>query len=446
MKSRLWSEAAALVLAVCFSGPALNAQGQGTYALRDARLVTVSGPVIEHGTVVIRDGLLLDAGENVAVPADAWVIECKGLTIYPGLIDALSTLGLSGSASASSNGGRGRGAAPARGPEDRPSNTSWIRAADDISPTASVIGTARSGGFTTAVVFPNQNIFSGQGSVIDLAGERAGDMVVADSAGQFITLRTSGFRSYPGSLMGVIAYIRQIYLDADHYQLAKSIYEKHPQGLPRPAYDRDLEGVIASPRVLLPAERQVEVLRMLALAKELKLNAVLYGGHEAWKAADELRAANIPVLISLRWPQGAPGDDPAHEDPLRVLELRDKAPSSPAVLAKAGVKFAFYSDNISTPAELMRNARKAIDAGLSPADAIRAMTLSPAEIFGVADRLGSIDKGKIANLVVTDGDIFAERAKVKYVFVDGVKFEPLPENPTPGRGGRGAIASMEQER
>ena len=108
---------------------------------------------------------------------------------------------------------------------------------------------ARNGGFTTAVTFPNSNIFSGQGSVLDLAGERAGQMVVSEAVGQLIILKTNGFRSYPGSLMGTIAYVRQIYLDADHYKLAKSIYEKHPQGLQRPAYDRTLEGVIASPRV-----------------------------------------------------------------------------------------------------------------------------------------------------------------------------------------------------
>src|SRR5579884_814016 len=104
MKLRLRPEAVALVVAFCFSGPALNAQGQGVYALRDARVVTVSGPVIEHGTVVLRDGLILDAGENIPVPAGAWVIDCKGLTVYPGLIDALSTWGLSGSSPAPANG------------------------------------------------------------------------------------------------------------------------------------------------------------------------------------------------------------------------------------------------------------------------------------------------------------------------------------------------------
>ncbi len=437
----------------------LQAQAPGTYALQDARIVRVSGPIIEHGTIVLRDGLIESVAESAAppevtLPKDAWVIDCKGLTVYPGLIDALSTWGLTNTPApaAGATGGRGgRGqvgapagpafigpGSPARGPEDRPLNTSWLKAVDQIFPTDSHIEAARNGGYTTAVTFPNGNIFSGQGSVIDLAGERAGQMVVADAVGQFITLRTNGFRSFPGSLMGTIAYIRQIYLDADHYRLARSIYEKHPQGLPRPEYDRTLEGVLSSPRVLLPATRDVEIERMIALARELKLNAVLYGGHEAWRAASLLKQTNTPVLLSLRYPEKARDADPAESEPVRVLELRDKAPTAPGALAKEGVRFAFYSDGVATPKELMRAVRKAIDAGLRSEDALRALTLSAAAIYGVEDRIGSIDKGKIANLVVADGDLFADKTKVRYVFVDGAKFEPRPEEPAARPGGRGA--------
>jgi imidazolonepropionase-like amidohydrolase len=431
-------------------------QAPGVYALKDARIVRVSGPVIERGTVVVRDGLIESVGENGTVPAtvpgDAWAIDCKGLTVYPGLIDALSTWGLTNTPTGR-GGGRGPAtpapaaappatatpATPARGPEDRPLSTAWLKAVDQIFPTDSHIETARNGGYTTAVTFPNGNIFSGQGSVIDLAGERAGQMVVAESVGQFVTLRTNGRGGgFPGSLMGSIAYIRQIYLDADHYKLAKSIYEKHPQGLARPAYDRTLEGVLASPRVLLPATRDVEIERMLALAKELKLNAVLYGGHEAWRAADLLKQTDTPVLLSLKYPEKARDADPAENEPLRVLELRDKAPTSAGALAKAGVRFAFYSDGVATPKELMAAVKKAIDAGLPPADAVRALTLSAAAMYGVDDRIGSIDKGKIANLVVTDGDLFESKTKIKYVFVDGAKFEPPVEEPAVRPGGRGA--------
>ncbi|MDQ1472577.1 MAG: hypothetical protein QOJ99_4057, partial [Bryobacterales bacterium] len=395
------------------TGLPLSAQGRGAYALRDAKIVRVSGPVIEHGTVVVRDGLIEAVGENLTPPADAWVIDCKGLTIYPGLIDSLSNWGLTNTppaATAAGGGGRGgRGGAvvvtptptgnpaalaaltapPSRGPEDRPSNAAYLKAADQLFPTDRAIETARNGGFTSAVTFPTGNIFSGQGTVIDLAGDRAGDMVIAEAIGQLVTVpaggRGGGGRSYPGSLMGVFAYIRQIYLDSEHYKLARSIYEKHPQGLARPAYDRTLEGVLASPRVLLPATRDVEIERMLAFAKELKLNAVLYGGHEAWRSADSLKKAGVPVLLSLKYPEKAADSDPATEESLRVLELRDKAPTSAGALAKAGVRFAFYSDGLGTPRDLMRAVRKAVDAGLTSEAALRAMTLTPAEIYGVSD-------------------------------------------------------------
>jgi len=418
-----------------------NAQTPGTYVLRDARIVRVSGPVIERGAVVVRNGLIEAVGDNVAPPAGAWVIDCSGLTVYPGLIDALSTWGLPGAAAAlAAPAGRGGAAqagaqAPAGGPEDRPSNVSWTKAADQIVLTDRSIQTARNGGYTTAIAFPRGNIFSGQGSVINLAGERPGQMVISDSVGQLISLRTAG-RGFPGSLLGSIAYVRQIYLDADHYKLARSIYEKHPEGLRRPAYDRALEGVLESSLVLLPAGNQVEIERMVALAEELKLKAVLYGVPEAWRAAELLKRANMPVLVSLKYPEKARDADPALDEPIRVLQLREKASSTAGALAQAGVKFAFYSDGLTNPRDLMRAVKKAIDAGLSSDAAIRALTLAPAEIYGVGNRIGSIDKGKIANLVVTDGDLFAEKTKTRYVFVDGNKFEPLPEEPAarPGRG------------
>jgi imidazolonepropionase-like amidohydrolase len=410
----------------------LSGQTPDSYVLRDARVVPVSGPVMERVTVVIRGGLIEAVGQNVAAPPGAWIIDCQGLTVYPGLIDALSTWGLP------SGGGGRNGGPPAKGPEDRPLNASWTKAADQIVPAERSIQTARDAGFTTAVVFPNGNIFSGQGSVVNLAGDRAGQMVVADSVAQYVTLRTSGGRGYPSSLLGSIAYVRQIYLDADHYKTARAVYDQHPEGLPRPAYDRALEGVLASPRVLLPAEHEIEFARVLALAKDLKRNAVLYGGHEAWQAVDLLKQAQTPVLVSLKYPVKARDADPAEDEPLRVLQFRDKAPSAAGALARAKVKFAFYSDGVTNPRDLMRALKKTMDSGLNADDAIRALTLSAAEIYGVADRLGSIEKGKIANLVVSDGDLFAEKTKVKYTFVDGAKYEPLSDEPAQRPAGRGA--------
>jgi imidazolonepropionase-like amidohydrolase len=424
-----------------------SAEGPQVFAIRNARIVPVSKPPIEKGTVVIRDGLIDAVGANVDPPADAWVIDGAGLTVYPGLIDALSAWGIPGSppVTGATRSGTSARATPAvatpdstptvpaiSGPEDRPSNTSYLRAADQIVATDRSIGAAREAGFTTAITFPTANIFAGQGVIFNLAGERPGGMILSPSAGMYISIPPGapgrGARTFPGSLMGVIAYIRQIYLDADHYKLANQIYASHPQGLQRPAYDRTLVAVLESRRILLPASRAVEVDRMVRFGQELKRSTVLYGGAEAWRSADLLRQAKTPVLVSLKWPERLPTADPESPDALRVLEMRAEAPSTPGALAKAGVKFAFYSDGITNPKDVAKAVKKAIDAGLAPADAVRAMTLSAAEIYDVADRLGSIDKGKIANLVVTDGDLFQDRTKVKYVFVDGMKFEPPPDS------------------
>jgi imidazolonepropionase-like amidohydrolase len=304
-----------------------------------------------------------------------------------------------------------------------------VRAADLVRPTDRRLESVRAEGFTTAVTFPPRGIFSGQGAIVNLAGEKTGDMVVAENAGQYVTFITSpGFGGgFPNSLMGVIAYVRQVYLDAEHYRLAKQFYNAHASGTHRPEYDRALEGVLDSPRVLLPATRRIDVDRLLRFASELHLKALLYGLPEGYRSADLFKNANAAALVSLRWPERARESDPDEIDTLNVLELRDRAPSTPAALAKNGVKFALYSGGIDRRADLVHAVKRALDAGLSQDDALRAMTLSPAEIYGVADRLGSIEKGKIANLVVTKGDLFEERTHVTYVFVDGVKFEPVEE-------------------
>jgi imidazolonepropionase-like amidohydrolase len=424
----------------------LFCQSTSIFAIRNARIIPVSGPVIQKGTVVVRDGLIESVGTGVTPPADAWVIDGEGLTVYPGLIDSLSNWGLPQVAPPGQRSG-GRGPAPgpaptpgppaqapqqpppARGPEDRPSNTSWVQAADIAQTSDRRIEAARNAGFTSAVSFPARGIFAGQGAVLNMAGEKQGQMVVASPAGLYLSLTTAGFSSYPGSLMGVIAYIRQIYLDADHYQKSKEAYARNAIGMKRPEYDRALEGVLSAPRVLLPATRMVEMDRMIRFARELKTPVILYGGHEGYRAADLLKKSDATILVNLRWPERARDGDPDDVPTYRQLEIWENAPSTPSALAKAGVRFALYSGGIENPRDVIRAVKKAMDAGLSAEQALRAMTLAPAEIYGVADRLGSIERGKIANLVVTSGDLFQESTRVKYVFVDGVKFEPAPEQP-----------------
>jgi hypothetical protein len=245
--------------------------------------------------------------------------------------------------------------------------------------------------------------------------------------------------------MGTISYIRQLYLDAEHYKRAKAYYAAHPKGTPRSEYDRAIEGVLASPRILLPATRRVDVDRMLRFAAELKQPAVLYGVPEGYCSADLLKKHNANVLVNLKWPDKTADSDPTDPGVRQVLEVRDKAPSTPGVLAKNGVHFALYTGGFTNRSEWLKAVKRALDAGLSADDALRAMTLSAAEIYGVADRTGSIEPGKIANLVVTKGDLLNEQSKVQYIFVDGIKFEPVPETSAPGNRANRPSTEGEQQ-
>jgi len=416
-------------------------------AIQDARIVTGAGAVLEKGTVVLERGLIREVGAAVTVPKGAWVIDAKGLTVYPGLIDAMSTLGLEQAAPAAAAGGRGGqaaatpGAAAAPrswGPEDRPGTNSWVKAADLVKPSAPKVEAARAAGFTTAVTFPRTGIVAGRGAVVNLGGETGGEMVVDADAGMMLTLTPAGYSGFPNTQMGMFAYWRQLWIDAAHYKAVKAAYEKAPGTVERPKYDRALEGVGDVKRVAMPAPGPMQALRMLKVASDLKTPAVLYNVAEGWRMAEELKKSGTPVVLNVKWPTKERDTDPAQEESYKALELRDKAPTAPGVLASAGVKFAVSTDGLDAPKDAIKALKKAIDVGLKKEDAIRALTLSAAEIYGVEAKLGSIERGKIANLVVTNGDLFDERTKVQMVFVDGVKYLPPAEAPQMGPGGAGA--------
>jgi hypothetical protein len=411
------------------------------YAIRDARIVPVTGSVIERGTIVLSDGLIAAVGPSVTVPPEAEVIDGTGLTVYPGLIDALTTIGLPRSQRARpaeetdpSPSSASTPSQPRRplshGPEDRPGSTPWALAADSLQDDDTRIGEWRSAGFTAAIVASSRGILPGQASVVNLAGERPRDMVVASSVALPVSLAPlERAASFPGSLMGVLAYVHQTFLDARHGMAAEEAYEKTSRGQKRPEYDRTIEAlseVLAQQRpVLLPATSRPQILRMLDFARALELNAAIYGAHGAYEVADVVAARKVPVLVSLKWPEQAKDADPEQDVSLRVLRFQDRAPSTPVALTKAGVKFAFYSDGLGTPKEVLKNLRRALDAGLTREAALRAFTQDAADIFGVGDRLGSLETGKIANVLVTEGELFDEKSKVALVFVDGQKFEPV---------------------
>jgi hypothetical protein len=407
------------------------------FAIRGAKVVPVSGPPIENGTVVISRGIITAVGKDVAIPPEAWVIDGKGLTVYPGLIDSFTDVGIPAAApSAGEAGGPRHPQETSRGPQDRPRSTPWRSAADEVSLSDKRIETWRTAGFTTVVSAPKGGFFPGRAAVLDLSGEHAGDLVVKSPVAIPLSLQTSGdFGSgFPDSLMGVLAYVHQVWLDADWSIKAQATYEKNPRGVERPRYDRT-EAALADAfedraLVLIPGNNSVQLRRALELVDRWHVNGVLYGGQMAYEVAPEITAKKLSVLVNLKWPETEKDTDPEDKPSLRTLQFRDRAPSSPGVLAKNGVKFGFYSGGIAVPKDILKTVKKSIDAGLAPDAALRALTLSPAEIFGVADRLGSIENGKIANLVVADGDLFEEKTKIKMIFVDGRKYEPHePEKP-----------------
>src|SRR5467141_134806 len=428
---------AAVGVALLGSARAAAQGGEPQYfAIRGATVVPVSGPRLENATVIISRGVIKAVAKDATIPDEAWVIEGKGLIVYPGFIDSFSDVGIPVAPAPSGGEGSSHPQPPAsRGPEDRPGATPWRSGADEASLSDKRVETWRSAGFTTVISAPKGGMFPGRAALLDLAGERNGDMVVKTPVAVPVSLQPAGcFGSFPGSLMGSIAYVRQVWLDTDWSTKSQAIYEKNPRGVARPRYDRTDEALAdaleAHALVLIPANNTTQIRRAFDLADRWHVNAVLYGGQMSYELANEIAAKKLPVLIDLKWPEADKDADPDEVPSLNTLRFRDRAPSSPSALAKAGVKFAFYSGAITSPKDMLKAAKKSIDAGLSADAAIRAFTITPAEIFGVADRLGSIENGKIANLVVADGDLFEEKTKIKMVFVDGRRFEIRePEKP-----------------
>ena len=446
VRSRLPVAVLALFLVALSLNLNTNAQRSAvdTYAITNARLVTVSGPVIEHGTLVIRNGLIAAAGADVHAPPDARVIDGTGLTVYPGLIDSYTDLGLP-EPSPSPPPATGLAAfLPLPSPSPRGPNSTQppglqpeVMVEDVIRTGGTEIESSRSIGITTALTSPRTGIWMGQSALINLSGETPQQMILRSPVAMHV-----GFTPlrgiYPGSLLGVFSTLRQMMLDAQRYRDSMAIYERNPRGTRRPDADRSLAALIPvvdgrMPVVML-VNTEREINRALDLASEFKLRLIIAGGREADRVAERLAKQNVPVLLSLNLPKRTtPAIPEADPEPLRVLRERVEAQQTAGKLLKAGVRFGFQSGSLSDITELMPNARRVIENGLPAADAVRAFTIWPAQILGVESQLGSIEAGKIANLTVTRGDLFARDMRVAHVFIDGRPVDLRPPAGGPSR-------------
>jgi imidazolonepropionase-like amidohydrolase len=394
--------------------------------------------------------LIAAAGANVSAPPDARVIDGAGLTVYPGLIDSYTNLALPEAAPQTAVGGGGGGGVAfllqqANAP--RPSGPNSTKPAglqpetmdEDVIRTGSPdVESARNVGFTTALTLPRTGIWMGQSALINLNGETPQQMIVRSPVAMHVGF-TPLRGGYPGSLMGVFATLRQMMLDAQRYRDSLAIYDRSPKGVRRPDTDRSLAALIpvinGTMPVVMMANTEREITRALDLATEFKLKLIIAGGRESDRVTDRLVKQNVPVLLSLNLPRRTTAAMPeAEPEPLRVLRERVAAQQTAGKLAKAKVRFAFESGSLANPADILVNAGRTIENGLSSEDALRAFTIWPAEILGVSNQLGSLEVGKIANLTITRGDIFDRNSRITNVFIDGkpVDLRPAPVPPGPG--------------
>lgn len=429
------------------------------YAIKNATIVTVTGGTIQKGVIVIRNGLIHAVGADVPVPADARVIDAAGMTVYPGLIDAHTAYGVRQEAPAGGGQGRGGGAptgdpiqmimAQMSAPPSSAGLLPEVTVVDQLQVAETTFDQQRAAGITTALTAPRTGVFQGQSAIINLGTDAAEKLVLKAPAALNVGLgsgRGFGGGGYPGSAMGVLAFLRQSFLDAQHYREEWNRYNKNPRGLQRPQVNKSLAAlqpvINGEMPVVITAASQREIERAVSLAEEFKLKYIVSGARESYLIPDYLKSKGATVLLSLSFPQKPAGLDDPESESLRTLRDRADAPKAAAALHKAGVKFAFTSGTLARPADFIVNAARAIEAGLPKDEALKAMTIYPAQIFGLGEQLGSIEKGKIANLVIAGGDLFAKDTKVKHVFVDGKPFEikaaetPRPGGP-PSGGGRG---------
>ena len=400
---------------------------RGVYAIRNARIVPVSGPEIARGTIVIgADGRIQAVGTDVAVPSGAQTTDASGLSVYPGMMDAGTNMGLAEIP---------QGANATVDVAEVGSFNPNAQAMWGINPHSAHIGVTRVVGITHVLSSPNGGLISGQSAVINLAGWTVPEMTIVPKAALVINLPRAGFSFGRGGFQALMARINQgaesdpdrlrerqldsirtLLRDAEAYGRAIDAYARD-RSLPRPQHDVILAALVPAVRgqmpVLFTAERASEIRAAVEFAREMTLKPIILGGRDAWQVTDLLKQHDVPVLLSTVM------DLPSRED-----DPYDVNFSAPAKLQRAGVRFAITSgDGGAEARNLPYTAGMAAAFGLPRDAALRSVTLSPAQILGLGDRLGSIEVGKMANLVVTDGDVLEARTKVRALFIDG---RPIP--------------------
>jgi imidazolonepropionase-like amidohydrolase len=415
---RLIALSAALL---CVSSPAPAQEKSATYAITHAKVFTLTGAPIDDGTVVIRDGKISAVGANAEIPAGAQIIDAKGLQVYPGLFDSITQMGLSEISAVS---------ATVDSSETGAFNPDVV-AAEAILPSSQHIPVTRAAGITEVLAVPASGgfdsqgasgILGGQASAIRLAGWTINDMLLKKSVAMVLNWPEIKTQSFDFSAFAI---------KNKPYSEAKQEYEKNVNELTdwldrarhyalavghggRADFQRDLklEALIPVTRGELPvlvfADKARDIRNAVEFCDKQKLKMILAGGSEAYKLKDLLRSKAIPVILR-----------PMLTDPTGEDDPYDRLLSQPAELSAAGVRFAFGSFDNSFARRLGQQAANAVSHGLPYDEALKAVTLYPAQIFNLADQIGTLATGKSANIIVTTGDPLELTTDVRYLFING---------------------------
>ena len=436
-----------------------------TYAITNVNVVQAPGKKVDMATVLIKDGLITAVGKGVAIPADAIVIKADSMYVYAGFIDGLSRVGVT---KPKEEVGRDRVKDPGNPAPERAGITPQNDVRGSLNASDKSIEDLRNIGFTVAQVVPYGNLLPGQGSIVLLGGKSADQMVLVSNSSLYSEL--SGANGvYPNTTMAVMAKWRELYRQASQAKSYQSLYASNRVGLERPGSDRVLEAFypVIDQRipVLFKSEKMLDAHRIITLKNDLGFSLMLADVKEGWPVLSKIKVSGAKVFLSLDLPEEAKKDDKksggksdkkadstkAKEvaKPKTAADLERDAlekrkseaianyTTQASVFNKAGVSFGFSSLS-AKPKDIPANLRRMIAAGLSEDAALAALTTAPAQLLGLSDRMGTVENGKMANLVISDKSYFNEKAKVRYVFVDGVmyKLEVKEENLPAGQAGK----------
>ncbi len=435
----------ALLLAILILPASLIAQAQtsptdgmkentpAVHAFTNATIVTAPGRVLNNATLVIRDGVVEAVGRNARVPADARVWDMEGKTLYPGFIDAHSDVGQKDPRVELDRGSQSW----------NPQLRAHLTADGEFNTEDDGSSDLRAQGFTTALSVPPLGIFRGQAAVMNLGNGEVADRLVKPGVAQSVKLTRSwnfGF-GYPTSPIGAIALIRQTLYDAEWHDKAHAAYRDNPAGMQRPESNAMLaalrDAVQDGQPLLFETNSDEEILRALRFTEQFNITPWLRGNGHEYKLLDVLSERDVPLVLPLAFPDRPDINTPedALNEDLATLRHWYLAPENPARVAAAGITFSLTADGLDNKSHFLRNLRNAVELGLNKETALAALTVNPANLFGISNTHGTLETGKKANIVVADGDIFENGSRILDVWVEGSRFVVNREDAIDPRGG-----------